>query len=208
MQAETKHHHFSSKGPESRIGWGALFAGLFSAFVLTLLLESIGIAVGLTGDGTLGTGTAIWSVIVALLSLFVGGWVMARMETAQLNNADLAIHGLTLWGVLFFSLLFLAANGIQMGLSGILGAASTMGDIRGILDLQSLANQLNLDDEQIRILQEWAQSTPPNAAQTAWWGVLGLVVSLAAVIIGAMLGQPKRLRRQEMAAADREKGAA
>lgn len=180
-----------SRGSRSKIGWGAVFSGLFVAFVITLILEALGVAIGLTGDNTLGTGTAIWSVIVALVALFIGGWVMARTETTVLPKLDLAIHGTVLWGVLFFSLLVLGINGVQLGLNAILGAAMSLTNERNLFGLQDLFNQLNLSPEQMESLQEWMRNMQPNPASNAWWSFLGLTVSLAAVIIGAFVGGPR-----------------
>src|SRR5690606_8019086 len=112
-------------GSRSRIGWGAVFSGLLVAFVLTLVLNAFGVAVAVTGAGEVGTGMAIWSVIVALVSLFAGGWVMARQESAPQDRMDLAVHGAVLWGVLTFGLLYLAVNGIRIGLDSFITAASS-----------------------------------------------------------------------------------
>lgn len=208
MRTEITRRQGFAQSAKSRISWGAVFTGLFTAFVITMILEALGVAVGLSGDNSLGTGTVIWSVIVALLALFSGGWVMARTEAIHLNKLDLAIHGITLWGVLFFSLLLLTANGVQLGLSSILGAASSVANLRSMLDLQGLANQLNLNPEQLQSLEEWAQSIAPNAARSAWWGFFGLIASLIAVVTGAMSGQPSVPGTRHVPVETRHHGAA
>lgn len=112
--------------PFARISWGAVFAGAIIALATQIVLALIGMAIGLatlnpaTGDspsGTaLGTGAAIWLVISSLISLFVGGYIAARLA-GRFNGW---LHGLVTWGTLTLLTLMLLTTAAGQ----LIGAAS------------------------------------------------------------------------------------
>ncbi|MFW7382105.1 MAG: hypothetical protein ACOH5I_25085 [Oligoflexus sp.] len=174
--------------PTSRISWGAIFAGVFVAFFTTLILNSLGIAIGLTGDGSLGTGSIIWAVIVSLIALFSGGWVMSYL----LNNEtkfDAAIQATVLWGVLFFGILLLTVFGIQTGLSVLTGSLTAFAQQFSISELLNLGQQLGFDVEQMSQLQQRIDNLNVQSASGAWWSLLGMLVSWIAVVAGSLVGK-------------------
>ena len=89
-----------------RMSWGAIFGGAIAALGLWMMLSSFGIAVGLTSvdpnnAGTLkfaGAFTGIWTLVVALVALLVGGLVAARVGGAATRVGG-ALHGLVMWGL-------------------------------------------------------------------------------------------------------------
>lgn len=71
-----------------RVSWGAIFSGAITAIAVQLLLNLLGAGVGAAtinpqqgqqpGQG-LALGAAIWFVLASIVSLFVGGWIAARL---------------------------------------------------------------------------------------------------------------------------------
>lgn len=90
-----------------RISWGAVFAGLIVAVMVSLVFATLGMAIGLgainpTEEANpffgLGLGAAIWWVVSSLIALFCGGWVAARMAGIP-KRFDGALHGVLAWGL-------------------------------------------------------------------------------------------------------------
>jgi hypothetical protein len=110
----------------ARVSWGSIFAGAVIALATQIVLALIGVAIGLatldpaTGNspsGTaLGTGAAIWLVISSLVSLFLGGYVAARLA-GRFNGW---LHGLITWGTLTLLTLML----LTTAAGSLIGAAS------------------------------------------------------------------------------------
>src|SRR4026207_998400 len=75
--------------PFARISWGAVFAGAIIALATQIVLALIGMAIGVgplnpsTGDSPSGTapgrGAAPRLVSSSLISLFIGGYIAARL---------------------------------------------------------------------------------------------------------------------------------
>ena len=112
--------------PFARISWGAVFAGAIIALATQIVLALIGMAIGLAtlnpaaGDnpsGTaLGAGAAIWLVVSSLISLFIGGYIAARLA-GRFNGW---LHGLITWGTLTLLTLTLLTTAAGQ----LIGAAS------------------------------------------------------------------------------------
>jgi hypothetical protein len=93
-----------------RMSWGAVFAGLFVTLAIFLTLQILGAGIGLStvsltggevsSGKALGTGAAIWTSIVGLISLFIGGWVAGRLAS-QPGRIERVLHGLTMWGFFY-----------------------------------------------------------------------------------------------------------
>jgi hypothetical protein len=114
-----------------RVRWGAIIAGVVSAFAVLLFLTTIGIALGLSALGgdsdTSGWGTTagIFGAITLLLAFFVGGWVAAR-SAAPSPESNGVFNGFLTGAALLLLLLWLATSAI----TGALGFfAGTVGDI-------------------------------------------------------------------------------
>ncbi|WP_223642589.1 hypothetical protein [Corallococcus sp. EGB] len=93
-------------GSAYKLSWGAIFGGTFAALGVWILLYTLGLALGLSSVNpanpgsakSAGTFTGIWSVIVPLVALFVGGMVAAR-SAGIVDKGGGALHGLVLWGL-------------------------------------------------------------------------------------------------------------
>jgi hypothetical protein len=92
--------------PPWRLSWPAVFAGSVLSLGIWLLLYLLGLGVGLTvidpdNPGSLhgaGMTTGIWSLIVPIVALFVGGLAAAKVGGAMTRTAA-AIQGGVLWSL-------------------------------------------------------------------------------------------------------------
>jgi hypothetical protein len=183
-------------GVRSRISWGAVFAGFFIAVVTVVLLTSLGSAIGFTaaqsnGVGTeeITTGAAIYSVIVTLISLFIGGWATSQC-VARETKLEAAFSGVVLWGVTFMAVIVLALNGISLGLGTVMGINTLISNHLMTMEIRGLAEHLALTPEQMTAFQEMMRTTinQANVAVATWWSFLGLFLSVLATVLGAVVG--------------------
>lgn len=110
-----------------RLSWGAIFAGLFVAIGVHLVLALLGVAIGMSAwspaspggvDGSdVATGVGIWAAISALIALFVGGATTGRLA-GILNRKDGALHGAVLWSLTTVVLMWLIVSGLGFLLGG------------------------------------------------------------------------------------------
>jgi hypothetical protein len=183
----------------SRVSWGAIVAGAFTALAVYLLLWSLGAALGLSfvnnvSDQTLGVGAGIWAVATTLLALFLGGWVASQC-TAGENKLEAIIYGVVVWGVFFGILMWLMASGVRMGFNALMGVASTPAVSRQITDEDLRASgftpaQITDMREQFDKLgtQVREVAADPRASTAAWWTFAGILFSMAAAVVGSVLG--------------------
>ena len=109
-----------------RISWGAIFAGAVVAVVVGLLLNLLGLGIGLStfevGPDDTAKGfsivQAIWFVISSLASLFAGGWVAGHLAGLP-RRVDGALHGLVAWGLTTLLTVYLVSSGVGAILGGV-----------------------------------------------------------------------------------------
>ena len=110
-----------------RVSWGAIFAGLFVTIVIQIMLTLLGVAVGLaTVHPTqeqepargLAIGSAIWLVVSALVSIWLGACVAGRLSGGP-RRADGMLHGIVTWSVSTVAMLALMATSLGAALGGI-----------------------------------------------------------------------------------------
>ncbi|MEG5063329.1 hypothetical protein QUB33_06865 [Microcoleus sp. B3-A4] len=173
-----------------RVRWGPILAGIAIALDTQLGLSALAIAIGLSAGatgadaGSVGFGVVILSIISLLISLFLGGWVMAQScgpmtkKTALLNAA-----------ILWETTLALSSWLLASGISGAVGAAAAnAGEIANQVQQQdgvNIPNQApNVDSNQVRDIGG-------NTAKAAWSFLLGSLLGLAGAMIGAAVGARK-----------------
>ncbi len=173
-----------------QVRWGPILAGIAIALgtqlILSALTMAIGLSAGATGAdaGSVGFGVVIWSIISLLISLFLGGWVMAQ-SCGPMTKKTALLNAAILWGTTLAISSWLLATGI----SGAVGAvAANAGEIANQVQQQggvNIPNQApNVDPNQVRDLAG-------NTAKATWSFLLGSLLSLAAAMIGAALGARK-----------------
>ncbi|MBD1826191.1 hypothetical protein NDI47_11860 [Microcoleus vaginatus GB1-A2] len=173
-----------------QVRWGPILAGLAIALgtqlILSALTMAIGLSAGATGAdaGSVGFGVVIWSIISLLISLFLGGWVMAQ-SCGPMTKKTALLNAAILWGATLALSSWLLASGI----SGAVGAAAAnAGEIANQVQQQggvNIPNQgQNVDPNQVRDLAG-------NTAKAAWSFLVGSLLGLAAAMIGAAMGARK-----------------
>jgi len=120
-----------------RISWGAVFAGLVIVMVTQLTLGILGIGIGLSAvnlqdnqpDQAVQIGALVWLVFTALVSLFLGGHVAARLAGVP-RREDSCWHGILTWSAQTIAtvlLLTTAVGGALGGMMGLLGQGMSGG---------------------------------------------------------------------------------
>ena len=187
----------------SRVSWGAVFAGAVVAlaihFVLTLLGSAIGLSVG--GDvgwSEVGIGATVWAVLATIIALFGGGWVTSQAMSGE-NRKEAAVHGIIMWGLVFAIVMWLISAGIRSGFSAMVGTsyAGAAAESAGAQNWQTGARQAGVSQEQINQWQQTAvtaEEASDTAAAVAWWTLLGVILSLAAAVGGAIVGSGPSFR--------------
>jgi hypothetical protein len=116
--------------PPWRFSWAAVFAGAIISLGIWLLLHVLGLGAGLTAinphdAGSLrgvGLGTGIWSLIVPLIAMFVGGFAAAKVA-GPITRLGGAIHGAALWSLATI----IGTLALFSLLSGLLGGVARVG---------------------------------------------------------------------------------
>src|SRR5262245_45476352 len=113
-----------------RLSWGAIFGGTVVAVGTSILLYTLGLALGLSTinpdnpevSKAMGIGAGIWGLLVPIVSLFLGGLVAAR--TAGIIDRGLGgLHGAVLWGLTAIITLYVAGAAI----AGLVGGVVNVG---------------------------------------------------------------------------------
>lgn len=122
-----------------KVSWGGVFAGVLVAMGTSMLLASLGIAIGITAvdptdteASTLGIGAAIWGGLQMLVALFVGGMVATRVG-AIFDRTTGFFEGVLVWVVSLILMAYLAGSGIAAVANGafnvIGGTTQTIGAV-------------------------------------------------------------------------------
>jgi hypothetical protein len=133
----THEHRFAATawfGTEGmKVSWGGVFAGVLVAMGVSMLLASLGVAIGVsavdpgeTDPGAIGIGAAIWGGLQLLIALFVGGMVATRVG-AIIDRTTGFFEGVLVWVVSLMLMAYLAGSGIATVASGafsLLGGAT------------------------------------------------------------------------------------
>lgn len=151
------------------VRWGPIFAGLVTAFSTWMLLNLLGLAIGLGGvqpgapptPEQAVTPSALWTALSLLIGLFIGGYIASR--TAGIAGPFVsAVNGAMVWASWLTLLLILAALSaagvITPGAPGAPGLAVTPGLISAL-------------------------------AGAAWGSFIALLLGLGAAILGGIVGR-------------------
>jgi hypothetical protein len=142
---ESLNHLTAAEEHRPNVSWGSIFAGAVIAFVTQLVFLSLGSAIGFSafdpgqgdspGQSSL-IAAGIYTVIVALLSLFAGGYVAGRLAGYRLRSVS-TLHGLCSWGVVSAVTVLMMA----MGVSRVAGTAFGIvgSGIKGLAQASSVA---------------------------------------------------------------------
>jgi hypothetical protein len=194
-----------------RVRWGAIVAGLLTAMTALLVLNLLGLAVGLTtvnaaqatAQGTppadLGRNAGIWAAISGILAFLLGGYVAGRTGAVfdrgwgALNGALVFMLGvpITLW---------LASQGIGAILGSVGGLANSLAANPQIAQ-QGAAQAAGQAQQAAQQAQQAAQQNPTAVGDAAarvrdgaWLSLLGVLLGLAASAVGGAVGTRRAVR--------------
>ena len=117
-----------------KVAWGAVFAGAVIALVAQVILNMVGLGIGMStvdpaGNGTptagsLSSGAGIWFVISGILASAAGGWLAGRLsgKPALLTGG---LHGLVSWAVSTLVVVYLLSSAVGGAVSGASSAVSS-----------------------------------------------------------------------------------
>jgi hypothetical protein len=121
-----------------RFSWGAVLAGATISLGLWLLLHVLGLGAGLTAInpdelGSLkgvGITTGIWSLIVPLIAMFLGGFAAAKVA-GPITRLGGAIHGAALWAIATLASTMLLVSLISSLAGGVARVGGEAADAAG-----------------------------------------------------------------------------
>jgi len=141
---------------QGSLRWGAVLAGTAVAVGIWLVLQMLGMGIGLSAIDTddagslrgVGIGTTVWSLIAPVLALFVGGIVAGRLSQSY-DKKHRGTHGLVVWALtatlgtlaLVSVVNQLASTAVRAGGAAMSGAGGAMATMAGPLheaDLDAL----------------------------------------------------------------------
>jgi len=127
--------------PKKGVSWRAVFAGVVCVLSIMLILNLIGLAIGMgviepteqdDPMGGVGTGAVIWWVISNLIALFAGGFVAARAGVS-FTDVSGVLQGILTWALYTLLSMWLLTTIIGNILSGVGtavgGALTATGDV-------------------------------------------------------------------------------
>ncbi len=166
--------------------WSAVFAGATIAVALWVLLQMLGMGVGLAAvdvddAGSLrniGIGTTVWTAVAPLLALFLGGYIAGRLA-ATFDQKVGAMHGFVVGA--FASLIGLV---VTVSIVGMVANASMRGTTSAMID-----------SEDIQVAPSLRAEERQHAAATAGKILLGAGISLLLGIGAAVAGGGIAARR-------------
>lgn len=163
------------------ISWGAVFAGVAAALVVQLMLNLLGVGIGLgmvepwSGDTppaeAVPVAAGLWWVASGIVAALLGGMLAGRLS-GRPKESTAGWHGVTAWAVSTLVVL-LALGSILAGAIG--GAVSTAGSAVGGLGqgVAELAGPSVLQRFEQEVSQDTAGGFDPAALQEAAVAAVG-----------------------------------
>jgi hypothetical protein len=198
----------------SRTQWGAILAGAFAGFAVTLIMTTLGAALGITAGavsvastetvnpdtaekaaGAFTIGAAIWILLTALATGLVGGWVLNSTARRDRPYSSFIFGGVT-WACGVTLMLVVAApgfGGLISGLGGGAGAAASAAASRPDMFTQQRSmtpgdesrQARPMTDEDKAAARDAAEKAAATAAAAAWIGLGAQLISIAATMFAA-----------------------
>ena len=173
-----------ASGEDDLLNWGAIWAGLLSAFAVFVLLSLAALAAGLTaapvgdaGDPALGAQIAgILTGLFMVIAFFVGGFVTAW--SARMADPEPAIlHGFLVWALWIVLLIVFVG----------LGAGSALGLAAQVFGEQFAAG--NAPDPNVN-----PEELLDTFRDAAWQTLFAMILAVTAAILGALLATRDEVR--------------
>jgi len=184
-------HDVASVG--SRVSWSALLAGAVVALTVYVALGTLGVAIGLSTAGSdnvdgdsLALGAAIWAALSLLVALFIGGFVTSRSTVGERKDESM-IYGLLLWGTIFVAVVMLTAQGLNLGVGGMLQQVTAPGTAAALSSAPAQSGTVTTE-EAADLGAARDQTRDVRASTAAWWTFATLIASIIASIAGSLVG--------------------
>jgi len=176
------------------------------------------------GDRNLGAGAAIYSIVTLLLSLFFGGWATSRLAVGESKLEavlyGMILWGVFFLGLIWllgtgvrtgFGAMVGVASGAYTADDGQVDAEAvtrnlkqagfdeaTVNKYRSYYDRlknnPGAAGDVGRDVKNDPEVQQTARQAADGARATTWWTLLGVLVSVATVIVGSLMGSGELLQ--------------
>jgi hypothetical protein len=199
-----------------RIAWSAIFAGVFVALGVALLLTFLGAGIGASTINPLqeqnpfqglGIGALIWTLVTGIIAFFFGGWVAGYGSGWAPTRGEAMTHAAVTWALASIAVIWLvtgAAGALLAGGAGLVGhtisggaqaATQTPGlsasikeelEKRGI-DVNSLEQQARSPETQARA-EQTARQAGEKVAKGVSMASLGVFVALLLDLIASVFG--------------------
>lgn len=122
-----------------RISWGSILAGSLVGLAILVVLTLLGFSIGFgvvdpsVDDNPLsgvGIGSAFWATAIMIASLFIAGFVAARMA-GQPNTTTAMLHGVTVWSLVTIVIIWLAGTAVGGLIGGTVSTISSSASAMG-----------------------------------------------------------------------------
>lgn len=142
-----------------RISWGAIIAGTLIALVTMLLLNLLGIGIGLGSINPveeanpfsgLGTGAIIWWVVSNLIAIFAGAYVAGKLAGVPLGSTSM-IHGILSWCLYTLVSFYILTTAVGSIISGVGSVVSSTLSAAGS-GIEALVNNNKQDQNQSSLI--------------------------------------------------------
>ncbi|MBN9122764.1 MAG: hypothetical protein J0I06_27095 [Planctomycetes bacterium] len=204
-------------GVRSRISWSAVLAGAVIAVAANMVFTMFFSAIGLTLTETdvranaIGVGALIAVLLGMLAALFLGGWVAAQL-TAGETEREAVLYGILTWAAAVGISVLMVGASVRAGYFALVGGAVVAQQTPEAQNAQNWEQALRnagatqaqidsvrngLDPNRARATAEdpAAQERARQAAIGASWAALvGVLLSMATAIGGALVGRGPAFR--------------
>jgi len=197
-------------GVRSRISWQAVLAGAITAIaanlVLTLFFAAIGISLTEAGvrERTIGVAALVAILLSVIASLFVGGWVTAQLTAGETERESI-LYGIMTWAAVVVMSAMLVGMGLKAGYFALMGGAMVSPEVRSAQDWEQAARNAGVSQERIDAAKSSIDPNRPMdpitrdraheaAVGAAWATLVGVLLSMASAIGGAMVGRGPAFR--------------
>ncbi len=178
-----------------RVSWGAIFAGSVVALSLQLMLNLLGLAIGLgvadpaaADRQAIAIGAGVWLLVTTIVSVFAGGWAAGRLAGIP-RRVDGLLHGFVTWALATF----VAFSLLMSGAGALAGGALSVVRQQGGLDPQRVEQAQEQAQDAARQAGRQSERLADAASGGAFWAFLALVVGAACGAAGGAAGAPRGL---------------
>ena len=177
-------------GVKSRVSWAAILAGAVIAlacfYAFSFFFSAIGITMTDAGvrDRTIGYGALAAAIFSIVASLFIGGWVASQMTVGE-NRQEAVIYGILTWAAFTAVSMWMVAAGVRAGYFAAISSSAIVQNNERVPTWEQAALQAGFTQDQVTL----RQGTTSMFGYAAWIALVGLLLSMASSIGGAMVGR-------------------